>query len=116
MNPFSPRSLRVRIALLVLLAVIPSLYLIATAAADQRQLAQRDAERNALRLARLAAANQKQLVEGARQFLSALAWVPAIRSRDVEGCNQLFKALLKGHSQYANVLAIAPDGDVYGSG
>ena len=75
--PFS--SLRFRLILLVLLAVLPALGLILYTAVEQRRLATTEVQENALRLARFAAADQDNLIEGARQLLIALARLPEIR-------------------------------------
>jgi hypothetical protein len=64
-------SLRSRLLLLVLLALLPALALILVTAWEQRQLAAVDAQESALRLSRLAASNQERLIEGARSLSSA---------------------------------------------
>ena len=70
-------SLRSRLLLLVLLALLPALVLILITAWEQRQLAAVDAQESALRLARVAASNQERLIEGARSLLIVLAQIPA---------------------------------------
>jgi Na+-transporting NADH:ubiquinone oxidoreductase subunit NqrB len=54
-------SLRFRLILLVLLALVPALGLVIYNAAEQRRLVATQAQENALRLARVAASNQEQL-------------------------------------------------------
>jgi signal transduction histidine kinase len=105
-------SLRFRLLLLVLLAVIPALGLILYTAAEQRRVAVVDAQQNALRLARLAASDQERLVEGARQLLIALAQLPSVRNRDEAECTLFLTDLLKQYPLYANLGVVEPDGDV----
>src|SRR5918912_866234 len=69
-------SLRVRLLLLVLLAVLPALGLILFGAAEQRRQAADSLQAEGLRLARLAAADQEDLNESSRQLLIILARLP----------------------------------------
>ncbi len=70
-------SLRSRLLLLVLLALLPAFVLILVTAWEQRQLAAMEAQENALRIARAAASNQERLIEGARSLLIGISQVPA---------------------------------------
>lgn len=103
-------SLRGRLLALVLLAFAPALGLILYTASDQRHLAAQEARNNALRLAKLAAADHDLLIEGTRQLLAALAQLPAVRQQDARACTALFAALLTQFPRYANLGVIAPDG------
>jgi PAS domain S-box-containing protein len=94
-------SLRLRLILLVLLAVIPALGLILHTANAQRQSAARNAQESLLRLTKSTAASQRQAIEGARQLLIALSQVPAIHQLDTAACNQLLANLLKQYRSYA---------------
>lgn len=58
-------SLRTRIMLLVMLAVIPALGLLIYSANEQRSLAAQNAQDNALRLVRLVASDQEQIINNA---------------------------------------------------
>jgi PAS domain S-box-containing protein len=113
MRRLSFSSLRVRLLLLVLLAVVPALGLILYTASEQRRLAAGEVQEQALRLAWIAATDQGQLTEGARQLLIALAQLPAVRGRDPAACSSLFAALLKQYPHYANLAAVKPDGDTF---
>jgi PAS domain S-box-containing protein len=115
MKPFL-FSLRFRLILLVLLAVLPALGLALYTGLEGRRQAAVEAQDNAVRLARLMARDQDRLVEGADQLLNALARLPAIRDRDPAACNALFADLLTQHGRYANFVASDPDGDVFCSG
>lgn len=45
-----------------------------------------DVQEQVLGLAKLAAAEQQQIVQGIRQALIALAELPAIKAKDAQGC------------------------------
>ncbi|MEP1076282.1 ATP-binding protein [Leptolyngbya sp. PL-A3] len=105
-------SLRTRLMLLVLLAVIPALGLILHTAAAQRRSAVAEVQENLLRLTRFAAANQRQTSEGARQLLIALSQMPEIRNGNVEACNQLLTNLLPEYQAYAGLGVVDAAGNV----
>jgi signal transduction histidine kinase len=106
-------SLRVRLLLLVLLAVIPMLALVLHSYSQQVQAATEQAHANALRLARLAANDQERLTEGARQLLIALAQLPSVRNRDAAECSSFLADLLEEYPLYENLGAANLDGDIY---
>ncbi|MFQ5829465.1 MAG: PAS domain S-box protein [Candidatus Methylomirabilia bacterium] len=113
---FSSSSLRVRLLLLVLLAVLPALGLILYTVSEHSRHAAHDVEENALRLIRLAALQQEGLIEGMRHRLIGLAHSPALRKRDPEGCGALFVQVLARFQRYTNLLVATPDGQVFCSG
>ncbi len=118
-SPPQPRivlSLRHSLLALVLLAVLPALALILHTAAVQRRLASQTVQHDALRLARVSAAQQERLVEGAHQLLVALAQVPVLRGQDPAAANALLARLLTKYSGYANIGIIDMDGSVFASG
>ncbi len=109
-------SLRVRLILLVLLALVPALGLIFYAAEDQRRSTAIEAQQNALRLARLVSANQHDIIEGARQLLTAMAQIPMVRGGNPAECDSLFSMLLKKYPHYTNLGVVTPAGDIFCSG
>jgi steroid delta-isomerase-like uncharacterized protein len=110
MSLLSFSRLRVRLVLLVLLAVLPALGLLLYSANEQRQQAVAEAQDDALRLARLASTNQEHLIDGTRQLLVVLARLPEVNGGDAASCRSLLAALLARYSLYANLGVIAPDG------
>ena len=96
--------------MLVLVAVIPALGLTLYTYLEQRRLETARVQADALRLARLASADQERLIDGTRQLLVALAQLPEARSGDPVACSALFGHLLKQYPSYANLGVIAPDG------
>jgi len=105
-------SLRSRLLLLVLLALLPALALILVTAWEQRQLAAVDAQESALRLSRLAASNQERLIEGARSLLIGLAQVPAAQPGKAGPCGPLLTDLRKRFPVYVNLSMAGPTGDI----
>ncbi|MBD3884062.1 response regulator [Phormidium tenue FACHB-886] len=93
-------SLRIRLVLLVLLAVIPALGLILYTASAQRRSAASEAQENLFRITKFAAATERQASEGARQLLIALSQMPAIRQGKAEECNRLLADLLTQYQAY----------------
>lgn len=108
-------KLRVRLLLLVLLSILPALLLVLFNAFEQRRTAQEDARDNALRLARLAAAAQKQHIEASRQLLVTLSQLPEVRRTNALQCEALFNNLLGLHQVYLNFGLINPAGWVVAS-
>ena len=104
-------SLRARLLLLVLLAVIPALGLTLYTNLEERQLRKALVQEHAMRLSRLVSADYERLIEDARQLLMTLARFPAVRERN-RACNAFFADLLTQNSSYANLGVIDADGNV----
>lgn len=105
-------SLRFRLLLLVLLAVVPALGLTLYTNIELRRLAAADVKEEALRLARIAANDQEDTIKDTRQLLFALAQFPEVRSTDPTACSALLE-LLNQYPQYALLGVIARDGDLF---
>src|SRR5439155_9854498 len=87
-------NLRVRLTLVILLAVLPALGLIIYTAIEQRRQGMETAKEGALRVVRMAANNQDQLLEGTRQLLVTLAQFREIQSQNAAACQSLFTNIL----------------------
>ena len=109
-------GLRVRLLLLVLLAVIPALGLTLYTNLEERQVRKAQVQEYALRLSRIVSADHERLIEGARKLLATLARLPPVRDRNRAACNALFADLLTRHSSYANLGVIGADGNIFCSG
>ena len=79
-----PISLRVRLLLLVVIAMIPALGLILYSGLETRGRAVQDAQEEALRLANLASTDQARLIDRSRQLLAVLARLPEVRGDEPE--------------------------------
>ena len=97
MARFSFSSLRARLLLLVLLAVVPALGLTLYTGLEQRRLAAVEAQEDALRVLNHSTMQQDLLIAGARQLLVTLAHLPQVRKRDSGGCSPIVAELLKEH-------------------
>ncbi|HEY2952918.1 MAG TPA: ATP-binding protein [Verrucomicrobiae bacterium] len=108
-------SLRVRLIILVLIAVLPALGLVIYTAVEQRRQGGENAATNAMAFVRLAAISQDQHLEASRQLLLTLAQLKEVRAQDRAACQALFTNLLSLHKVYANIGAIDLHGDVFAS-
>jgi signal transduction histidine kinase len=93
-------SLRSRLILLVLIAVLPGFLLTLFLANRQRQAALQAVETQNLSTLRLAAMSQSQLINSTQTLLATLAAAPIVRSADRAGCNALFANALKSSTGY----------------
>ncbi len=105
-------SLRFRLLILVLLALIPILGLTIYNYSEQRQLAAAQEKENALRIARVTATNYGQLVEAARQLLIVLTQIPAVVERNPVTCRVFLVDLLKKYPHYLQIGVVERDGAV----
>jgi hypothetical protein len=71
---------------LVAVALLPAIGIQAYNEFDLRRTRQIEVQGHALNLAELAAAEQRQTVQGIHQALIALSELPAIKAKDAEGC------------------------------
>jgi PAS domain S-box-containing protein len=112
-------SLRARLVLMVLLALLPVSVLTLYTDLMHRERAGQAARNKVQFLAGRASAEQSRLFEGARQLLTALAQIPALRDAPLAAdpgarraaCERLLAEL---HSQYPNYNSLAvtsPDGE-----
>ncbi len=109
---FALGSLRFRLILIVLLAVLPLLGLILYTDFQGRQNAKVGAQEDALRLVRITSVEQAQLISSAQQFLIALTQIPTIRNGDSVECQNLIADLLAQYPFYSGFTVATPDGDV----
>jgi hypothetical protein len=82
-----------RLFLLVAVALLPAIAIQAYSEFGRREARQVEVENQALSLAKLAAADQQQIVQGIRQVLIALSELPAIKAGDSVGCNAYLAAM-----------------------
>jgi signal transduction histidine kinase len=108
---FQLNSLRSRLVLLVLLAIAPITVMTLINGQRERDHAVETAQENLQRLTNLAAANEAQLVAGARQMLRDMAGVPSLTG-DPEQCSRLLANILRQNPDYANLGLIQLNGDV----
>jgi signal transduction histidine kinase len=105
-------SLRLRLGLLVALALIPTLVLMLYSAAERRRHAARDAQAQALRVAQIVSSDFERHIEGTRHLLVALAHVPNVRDHGPAECQRFLSSLLKDDPIYANFGLADRAGDI----
>ncbi len=108
---FSFDSLRVRLLVLVLLAIVPPVILTVYGAWKERQQAIRMAEDNLQQMTQLAATSEARLIEGARQLLTVLSTLPELQGNG-KACNQFLSSVLKRNQGYTNFGLIQLNGDI----
>ncbi len=106
-------SVRTRLMLLVLLAVLPAVGLTLYLSHQSGKFAARHTLEDAMRLVQLASTDYGRLVESTHHLLGALARLPAVRERHTGACSALLTDLKTGYPHYANLGAIRSDGRVF---
>jgi PAS domain S-box-containing protein len=105
-------SLRVRLILLALLAVLPALGIVFYDAARLREREVTEARADALTLSRLAASQHKEVIEATRQVLLTVAQLPEVRDGDPVACQTRLTALLEDYEAYNAFTVAGRDGDL----
>ena len=104
---------RGRILLLVVLAALPALVLTIYSALDRRDSEERQARAELTRLVRLAAMQQWQVVEGARQMMVASSPILLTLLEDPQRCTQYFAGLLaQNRNSYHSMGLLTQDGQL----
>jgi signal transduction histidine kinase len=116
MKLFFLKSLRVRLLLLALIAVMPVWGAIVYTAAEQKRSTVAGIQRNVLQLAEFSAHEEEQALQGTRQILIAMANFVRKFDENPAECNAFCADLLQQLRRYANLGAIKSDGDVFCSG
>ncbi|MBI4279256.1 MAG: PAS domain S-box protein [Armatimonadetes bacterium] len=106
-------SLRVRLLLLVILALVPASGFLVYSYVEERRIRAAQVKEAALQITRLAALEQERLIEGGRQFLLALARLPEVREGHAAACSALLADLRKRYHAYANLGVAALDGNAF---
>ena len=110
----STTGLRTRLMLLVLFAIIPAFGLMGYTTISQRQQAAVDAERDAVKLARLAAQEQSQLIAATHQLLLILSQLPAVKQpTTATACSRILDELRNPYPYYTNFGVATPDGRIF---
>jgi len=103
-------GLRLRLMLLVVLALLPMFGLFFFHAAEDRAKKLNELQDEATRLAELAAGSIGQTVEGARQMLRTIASTEEVRTLNGPTSSALFADLLDESATYHNIGLLQPDG------
>ena len=109
------RSLRSRLILLVLLAILPGIGLVLVIASEQRANAIEQVKRTNLSILRLVQANQSQLISSAQYLLITLSQDSAVTNLNgnPESCKQVLQNVLQRAPTFRGFAAIKPDGEIW---
>lgn len=105
-------SFLVRLLLLAIMSVLPSAMLEVWRTEHHRQENLAGVSDRALRLAEIAAAEQRRIVEGARQLLTALSMLPVIRNQDMS-CGPALRRLQEQFTIYTVIGAADLNGRIW---
>ena len=103
-------SLLSYLLVLVAVALLPAIAFQAHSELALRHASQVDVENQALNMARLAAAEQRQIVQGIHQALIALSELPAIKAKDAEGCNSYLARIKKRYPGFVSFVVVDTNG------
>lgn len=110
---FSFSNLRVRLLLVVLVALVPALGLILYTSSKLRELKAQDAHNDALHVVRTLAAEHERIIESGHQLLIALANLPQVLKYDTDGCTKVFSNVVRNFESFTALSAARPNGDVF---
>jgi PAS domain S-box-containing protein len=115
-STFSPGSISRKLALLVLLAVLPALLILLSSGMEQRRQSVEQARHDVLLLTRSMAGAQKEIAGSVRQVLSTLSLLPEIQALDIQAAGMIIRAVLEKNPDYLNIALTDLNGDVVVSG
>ena len=102
-----------RLFVLVAVALIPTIAIQAYNEFQLRRARQIEVQAQALNLAELAAAEQRQIVMGMHQALIALSELPAIKAKDTEGCNAYLTRIKRRYPGFISFIMVDTNGDAF---
>jgi len=100
---------------LIVLAFLPVVVLELNTAAEQEHRAAENAQTEAMRLTRLFADNQREIIESVRQLLTVMGKTEGVQKQYNGECQELFQKLLKENPIFAVVGATDSAGNIYSS-
>ena len=103
-------SLRARLMLLVLVAMVPGLALTLYSDTYQRRQALAEAQNYTLTLAKTVANLHDNVIEEGRSLVTILAQIPQVKERDAVACNAIFANLMKTSKRFISFNAVGLDG------
>ncbi|MBV9627661.1 MAG: response regulator [Xanthobacteraceae bacterium] len=103
-------SLLSRLFLLAAVALLPAIAIQAYSEFCVRYEREVEVHEQALSVAKLAAAEQQQIIQGIRQVLVAMAELPAIKEKDSQACNAYLAAIRQRFPAFISFLVTDLDG------
>ena len=102
-----------RLLALVAVALLPAIAIQAYNEFDLRRTRQVEVQNQALSLAKLAAEEQQQIVQGIRQVLIALSELPAIKAKDAKACNAALTGMKSRFPAFLTLLVTDQNGQPF---
>jgi signal transduction histidine kinase/CheY-like chemotaxis protein/HAMP domain-containing protein len=102
-----------RLFLLVAVALLPAIAIQSYNEFDLRRSRQMEVQEQALGLAKLAAAEQQQIVEGIRQVLIALSELPAVKAKDPQACSAYLSAIKRRYPAFLAFIVVDMNGQSF---
>jgi signal transduction histidine kinase len=93
--------------------MLPAIAIQAYNEIDLRRTRQVEVQDEVRGLAKLAAAEQQQIVQGVRQAMIALSELPAIKEKDVEGCNAYLSRIKQRYPEFIAFIVVDMNGDSF---
>jgi diguanylate cyclase (GGDEF)-like protein len=109
-------TVRFRLALIVLIATVPAVALFLFASWHQYKQSYAEAGRNLLEMAQLAANNERNVVQGVNELLTAIGEAPFVRSRDAAACNRYLVRINHRYQHYHLFSVLDAQGNVICTG
>ena len=103
-------ALLLRLFVLVAVALLPAIAVQSYNEFDLRRSRQIDVQEQALGLAKLAAAEQQQIVQGIRQALIALSELPTIKAKDAHGCIADLARIKERYQEFVSFIVVDMNG------
>jgi PAS domain S-box-containing protein len=116
LSRLSKGSIKKKLAILFLVAALPTIVIIVFAGLDNHRRAVAGAEQELKAFSRHLAQTQTLTTQAVKTFLEGLALLPEVRQADAEGCNRLFASLLKINPVYAAIHLVDRNGELVASG
>jgi signal transduction histidine kinase/CheY-like chemotaxis protein/HAMP domain-containing protein len=102
-----------RLFLLVAVALLPAIAIQSYNEFDLRRSRQMEVQEQALGLAKLAAAQQQQIVDGIRQVLIALSELPAVKAKDPQACSAYLLAIKRRYPEFLAFIVVDMNGQSF---
>jgi len=102
-----------RLLVLVFVALLPAIAIQAYNEFDLRRSRQIEVQNHAVNLADLAAAEQRQTVQGIRQVLIVLSQLPSIKVRDRQACNAYLGAVKQRFPAFLTLIVTDLNGQTF---
>ena len=106
-------GLRVRLGVLILMAVLPAMAMTIYTDMEERELAIANVEGDVQQMVQFLSMTQEQFIEGTRQLLISLANHPDVRGEEELFCARHFAEMIEEYPRYANIGAAGVDGEIF---